>query len=121
MLQASIQNVSSVSDVCCKCVYLDDVVVIHICCKHMFINVSSVSNVYCKSASCCNISRRRKQTHAEVVPTGLTIPTLAASEVGVGGPHLHAHHRACGAKLHAYVHSAFHLNPLNFCGTKLVV
>jgi hypothetical protein len=30
ILQASIQNVSSVSDVRCKCVYLDVVVVIHV-------------------------------------------------------------------------------------------
>ena len=30
---ASIQNVSSVSAVHCKCVYLDVVVAIHICCK----------------------------------------------------------------------------------------
>jgi hypothetical protein len=30
MSQASIQNVSSISDVCCKCVYLDVVVAIHI-------------------------------------------------------------------------------------------
>ena len=51
MLQASIQNVSSVSDVCCKCVYLDVVVAIHICCKRMFVNVSPVSDVYCRSAS----------------------------------------------------------------------
>jgi hypothetical protein len=48
MLQASMQNVSSVSYVCCKCVYLDVVVAIHICCKHMFVKVSSVSNICCK-------------------------------------------------------------------------
>jgi hypothetical protein len=47
MLQASIQIVLSVSDVCCKCVYLDVIVAIHICCKHMFVNVSPVSDVCC--------------------------------------------------------------------------
>jgi hypothetical protein len=38
MLQASIQNVSSVLDVCCKCIYMDVAyvaVVIQICCKRM--------------------------------------------------------------------------------------
>jgi hypothetical protein len=32
-------------------------------------NVSPVSDVCCRSASCCNISRRRKQTQ-EAIPTG---------------------------------------------------
>jgi hypothetical protein len=45
MLQASIQKVSSVSDVCCKCVYQDVVVAIHICSKRMFANISPVSDV----------------------------------------------------------------------------
>jgi hypothetical protein len=85
MLQASMHNVSSVPDICCKCVYLDVVVAIHICCKCMFINISPVSDLCCRSASCCNISRRRKRTHAEAVPT------CATSEAGMGGPHLHAH------------------------------
>jgi hypothetical protein len=47
MLQASIQNVSYISDVCCRYVYLDVAVAIHISCKHMFINVSPVSDVCC--------------------------------------------------------------------------
>jgi hypothetical protein len=64
----------------------------------MFINISHVSDVCCKSASCCNIGRRRKQMHAKVVPT------CVASEVGVSDPHLHAHQQACGVQLHAYVH-----------------
>jgi hypothetical protein len=38
MLQVFIQNIL-ISDVCCKCVYLDLEVAIHICCKHMFVNV----------------------------------------------------------------------------------
>jgi hypothetical protein len=42
ILRASIQNI--LSDVCCKCIYLEVVVSIHICCKCMFINVSSVSD-----------------------------------------------------------------------------
>ena len=71
MLQASIQNVSSVLGICCKCAYLDVAVAIHICCKHMFVNVSPVSDVYCINASCCNINRHRKQTHAKAVPTGV--------------------------------------------------
>jgi hypothetical protein len=90
MLQASKHNVSSVPDICCKYVYLDVVVSIHICCKCMFINISPVSDLCCRSASCCNISRRRKRTYAE------TVPTCAASEAGVSGPHLHVHAAACG-------------------------
>jgi hypothetical protein len=50
MLPASIQNVSSVSDVCCKYVYLDVVVAIHICCKCIFVNVSHVSDACCRNA-----------------------------------------------------------------------
>ena len=57
-------------------------------------NVLSVLDVCCKSASCCNINRRRKWTRAEVVPTGVAVPTCVASEAGVGGPHLHAHQQA---------------------------
>jgi hypothetical protein len=33
--------------------------------------------------SCCSISRRRKRTHADVVPTGVAVSTCAASEAGV--------------------------------------
>ena len=37
MLQASVPNVSSAfSDICCKCAYLDDAYVSHICCKSMY-------------------------------------------------------------------------------------
>jgi hypothetical protein len=36
MLQVFVQNVSSVSDVCCKHFYLDVAHVSHICCKSMF-------------------------------------------------------------------------------------
>ena len=36
MLQAFVQNVSSVSDVCCKCFNLDIAYVSHICCNSMF-------------------------------------------------------------------------------------
>jgi hypothetical protein len=68
MLQASIQNVSSVSNVYCKFVYLDVIVAIHIYCKHMFVNVSLFSDVCCKSASYCNISRCKKRGHGEAVP-----------------------------------------------------
>jgi hypothetical protein len=51
-------------------------------------NVSAVSDVCCRSASCCNISRCRKQAHAEAV----------------FGLHLHAHQQAQGAQLHALTH-----------------
>jgi hypothetical protein len=90
LLQASIQNVSSVSD--------------YTCCKCMFINVSPVSDVCCRSASCCSITRHRKRTHTETVSTSVAVPTCMASEAGVDGPHLHVHQQACGARLHAYVH-----------------
>jgi hypothetical protein len=50
MLQASIQNVLSVLDVCCKCLDLDVAIAIHICYKRMFVNVSHVLNVCCRSA-----------------------------------------------------------------------
>jgi hypothetical protein len=33
ILQVYVPNVSPISDVCCKCVYLDVAVIIHICCK----------------------------------------------------------------------------------------
>ena len=39
MLQVYVSNVSSVSDVCCTCVYLDVVyvsVVVYICCNNLF-------------------------------------------------------------------------------------
>jgi hypothetical protein len=82
-------------------------VAIYIYCKHLFkifhlfyimlqvfspdvayvVNVSPVSEICCRSASCCSISRRRKRTQE-------TIPTGAASEAGVGGPHLHAYQQA---------------------------
>jgi hypothetical protein len=104
MLQASIQNVSSVSDVCCKCVYLAVADAIHICCKRMFISVLSVSNVCCRSASCCNMSRRRKRMHAEAVPTGVAVSTCAASETGTGGPPPTCTSTGMWHALHAYVH-----------------
>jgi hypothetical protein len=37
-------------------------VAIHICCKRMLQIFSHVLDVCCRSASCCNISRRRKRT-----------------------------------------------------------
>jgi hypothetical protein len=49
MLQVSNQNVSFVSDVCCKRVYMDVIVAMHICCKRILVNVSLVSDVCCKS------------------------------------------------------------------------
>ena len=55
-------------------------------------NISPVSDVCCRSASCCNISRRSKRTHAKAAHAGAVVPTCVASEAGVGGPHLHAHH-----------------------------
>jgi hypothetical protein len=73
-------------------------------CKCMFIDVSPILDVCCISASCCNISKRKKRTHAEAVPTGIAVPTCAASEASVGGLHLHAHQQACAMHLHAYVH-----------------
>jgi hypothetical protein len=48
MLRASIQNIL-ILDVRCKCIYLDVVVAIHICCKHMFVNVLPVSDVCYRS------------------------------------------------------------------------
>jgi hypothetical protein len=36
MLQAFVQNISSVSDVCCKYFYLNVAHVSHTCCKSMF-------------------------------------------------------------------------------------
>jgi hypothetical protein len=36
MLQKFVQNVSSVSDICCKCFDLDVAYVSHICCNGMF-------------------------------------------------------------------------------------
>jgi hypothetical protein len=95
-LRASIQIVSSVSEVGCKCVSLDVVVVVHICCKRMFVNVSYVLDVYCISVSCYNIIRRRKRAHAEAVSVGVAVPTCVGSEAGMGGPHLHAHQQAFG-------------------------
>jgi hypothetical protein len=101
MLQASIQNdhlfqhmlqvFSSGCFVCCSCY------------THMLyvISVSPVSDVCCRSASCCNISMRRKRAHAEAVPTGAAVPMCAASEVDMGGPYLHAYQQARGAQLHA--------------------
>jgi hypothetical protein len=50
MLQALIQNISSILDVHCKYVYLDVVVAIHMYCKCMFVNISPVSDVYCRNA-----------------------------------------------------------------------
>jgi hypothetical protein len=50
ILQASIPNVSYVSDICCMRVYLVVLVAIYICCKHMFVYVSHVSDVCCRSA-----------------------------------------------------------------------
>jgi hypothetical protein len=68
------------------------------------VNVSPIFRLCCRSASCCNISTHRKQAHAEAVLTGAAVPTCAASEMGVGGPHLHARQPAWGAQLHVYVH-----------------
>jgi hypothetical protein len=80
-------NVSSVLDVCCKCfvwmlhmfqwiyTYVTSVYSkCFICFRRMLqtyvINVSPVSEVCCRSASCCNISRRRKRTHVDAFPSG---------------------------------------------------
>jgi hypothetical protein len=68
------------------------------------VNVSPIFRLCCRSASCCNISTRRKQAHAEAVPAGAAVPMCAASETGVGGPHLHACQQTWGAQLHAYMH-----------------
>jgi hypothetical protein len=108
MLQASIQNVSSVSYICCKCVYLDVVVAIHICCKRMFVNVSPVSDVY------RNISRRRKWAHADVVLAGVAVPTCMRINRHQAGISRHEAHmqgactgalacrgKCAGAELHA--------------------
>jgi hypothetical protein len=77
MLQASIQNVSSVSNICCKCVYMDVVVVIHIYCKRMFVNISLSSYILQK---CFHVA------------------TLAGvrSERVRSGPYLHAYQQARG-------------------------
>jgi hypothetical protein len=156
MLQVYASNVSAVSNICCKCFYLDvaymlqwphtyvaSVRFIYFRCmlQVSYLDVPSVSvaytyvaSVYSKcficfrrmlqvclsrccscythtlqtyvykcftcfwcmlqSASCCNISRRRKRSHVEAVPTGIAVPMCTASEAGVGGPHLHAHQQA---------------------------
>ena len=57
-----------------------------------------------RGASCSNISRHRKQTHVEAVLADVAVPTCAASDAGVDGPHLHAHQQAWSAQLHAYMH-----------------
>jgi hypothetical protein len=96
MLQASIQNVLSASDVCCKCVYLDVVIATHICCKRIFINVSPVSDV-----CCCNISRHRKRAHADAVPAGVAVNTcmrVNMHETSVQAHQLHA--GRVGVELH---------------------
>jgi hypothetical protein len=111
ILQVSIQNVLSVSDVCCKYIYLEVVVAIHICCKRMFINVSPVSNYVAKVLSCCNISGYRKRAHANAVPAGIVVPTARQEKRSCGastgmwhGPQLHVHQQACGVQLLVYVH-----------------
>jgi hypothetical protein len=38
-------------------------------------NVSPVSHKCCRSASCCDISRRRKRAHTEAVPMGAAVPS----------------------------------------------
>jgi hypothetical protein len=55
MLQASIEIVSCVSYICCKCF----IWMLHML-QAYITNVTFVSDVCCKSASCCNINRRRK-------------------------------------------------------------
>jgi hypothetical protein len=57
MLQVYVSNVSPVSDVCCKCFYLDvayTAVVIHICCKRMFQLFQHVSICYSRCGQCPN-------------------------------------------------------------------
>jgi hypothetical protein len=96
LFQTYVVNVLSRCCICCSCY------------THMLqayvVNVSPIFRLCCRSASCCNISTHRKQAHAEAVLTGAAVPTCAASEMGVGGPHLHARQPAWGAQLHVYVH-----------------
>ena len=58
MLQACIQNVLFVSDVCCKYIigmlYMLQLLYTYV--ASIFANVSPISDVYCRSASCCNIA-----------------------------------------------------------------
>jgi hypothetical protein len=66
MLEVCVPNVSSETDVCCKCVYLDATYVSHICCRCfiwmllMFCNdFSCVFGYFCKCV----------QTHVSSVPS----------------------------------------------------
>jgi hypothetical protein len=57
-------NISFVSNLCYKCVYLDVVVAIHIYYKHIFINVSHVSDVCAEVlhvATLAGVGSRRMQ------------------------------------------------------------
>jgi hypothetical protein len=82
MLQVYVSNVSGVSNVCCKIVYLDVAyiaVVIHICCKRMFVNVSFVSDVCC--SECYTLQMLHDQ--AREVSADRSGPLVhAGSEVG---------------------------------------
>jgi hypothetical protein len=112
MLQASIQNVSTVSVFYLDVAYV--AVVIHICCKHLLkmfhmfqTYVTSVLSeccicckpilqmfhlcldACCKSASCCNINRHRKRAHAACARkrSGRGWSPAACASAGTGTQH----------------------------------
>jgi hypothetical protein len=112
MLQGSIQNVTFISDIRCKCVYLNVIVAIHICCKRIFINVSHLSDYVIEVLSCCNISISRKRAHADAIPMCVAVPTcmrisrheadisrheagISKHEVGIGRHEAHNSMRRC--------------------------
>ena len=91
--------------------YLDVVhvaVATYICCKRL-LKMFHLFQVYVANVFTCFICMLQKcfilqHYQAQAVPTGVAVPTCAASEAGVGGPHLHAHQQAWGVQLHVYVH-----------------
>jgi hypothetical protein len=98
MLQVYVSNVSAISNVCCEVFYLDNayvVVVIHICCKRMFINVSSVPDI------CYNKFFMLQVMHDQAweVSADGGGPLRHSGPGRRGGPHMHA-------QAHGYLRTA---------------
>ena len=102
MLQASIQNIPSVSDICCKCFYLDVAyvaVAIHICCKSMLQMFHLFQTYVAANAFILQVfhEQAREVGAAEVVSSGTAVPTHMGSEAGMVAPTCMRSRRMCTA------------------------